>query len=105
MSFLIPIRIAPVEEAVIDASAPSERVGIVMQACAGCQPASNFQPASACNFQPRLRLQNLLSRESTGGSRARRGVPSWLTQRRVWEGPVGPPGQRTGGGLWIRSGS
>lgn len=34
MSFLIPIRITPVEEAVIDASAPSERVRIVMQACA-----------------------------------------------------------------------
>ena len=38
MSFLIPIRIAPVEEAVIDASAPSGRVGIVMQACAGDPP-------------------------------------------------------------------
>ncbi|HYF78221.1 MAG TPA: hypothetical protein VD973_13855, partial [Symbiobacteriaceae bacterium] len=46
-----------------------------------CQSASNFQPASASNFQPRLRLQNPLSRESTGGARARRGVPSWLTQR------------------------
>lgn len=38
MSFLIPIRITPVEEAVIDASAPSERVRIVMQACAGDPP-------------------------------------------------------------------
>ncbi|CAO3401869.1 hypothetical protein [Azospirillum palustre] len=38
MSFLIPIRIAPIEEAVIDASAPSERVRIVMQACAGESP-------------------------------------------------------------------
>ncbi|CAO3407851.1 hypothetical protein [Azospirillum largimobile] len=38
MSFLIPIRITPVEQAVIDASAPSERVGIVMQACAGEPP-------------------------------------------------------------------
>ena len=38
MSFLIPIRITPVEQAVIDASAPSERVRIVMQACAGETP-------------------------------------------------------------------
>ncbi|WP_377810872.1 hypothetical protein ABNQ38_29460 [Azospirillum sp. A29] len=38
MSFLIPIRIAPIEETVIDASAPSERVRIVMQACAGEPP-------------------------------------------------------------------
>ena len=38
MSFLIPIRITPVEQAVIDASAPSERVRIVMQACAGEPP-------------------------------------------------------------------
>ncbi|CAO3353086.1 hypothetical protein [Azospirillum melinis] len=38
MSFLAPIRVAPIEEAVIDASAPSERVRIVMQACAGDPP-------------------------------------------------------------------
>src|SRR5688572_2842137 len=40
-----------------------------------CQSASNNQPASASNIQPFFWLQNPLSRESTGGTRARRGVP------------------------------
>ena len=36
----------------------------------------------------------VLSTESTGGTRARCGVPlTRLTRRRAWEGPVGPRGQ------------
>lgn len=38
MSFLVPIRIAPIEEVVIDAGAPSERVRIVIETCAGESP-------------------------------------------------------------------
>jgi hypothetical protein len=38
MSFALPIQIAPTEKALIRADAPSKRVHIVMEACAGESP-------------------------------------------------------------------
>ena len=61
-----------------------------------CQSASNNQPASASNIQPFFWLQNPLSRESTGGSRARRGVPVMADVAARVGGTCGPPWARHG---------
>jgi multimeric flavodoxin WrbA len=61
-----------------------------------CQSASNNQPASASNIQPFFWLQNPLSRESTGGTRARRGVPVMADVAARVGGTCGPPWARHG---------
>ena len=61
-----------------------------------CQSASNNQPASASNIQPLFWLQNSLSRESMGGSRARRGVPVMADVAARVGGTCGPPWARHG---------
>jgi hypothetical protein len=62
----------------------------------GCQSASNNQPASASNIQPFFWLQNPLSRESTGGTRARRGVPVMAEVAARVGGTCGHPWARHG---------
>ena len=94
--------VPPRADAVLSATAdtePTQRDRHI-QAIAGkgrmCQSASNNQPASASNIQPFFWLQNPLSRESTGGSRARRGVPVMADVAARVGGTCGPPWARHG---------
>jgi hypothetical protein len=80
---------------------PSERSEVAAAEVGGkiyvvCQSAPNNQPASASNIQPFFWLQNPLSRESTGGSRARRGVPVMADVAARVGGTCGPPWARHG---------